>query len=156
MLKPGEQRLREVDNVCASIPQGNDFHREWMAYRDKLKTALDCFQVSSVHTHTHTNTHTCTHTHTQNAMDDQVRQVKSGCELLALDKVPNPTVPIPPQLAAFRMPMLRPRFIPMMPVRGPIPSGSHLPDPTSFKGSAPPIVNGPIPPTMVVVHSFCW
>ena len=29
-------------------PPGSDYHREWMAYRDKLKTALDCFQVSDI------------------------------------------------------------------------------------------------------------
>ena len=30
------------------VPPGSDYHREWMAYRDKLKTALDCFQVSDI------------------------------------------------------------------------------------------------------------
>ena len=30
------------------VPPGSDYHREWMAYRDKLKTALDCFQASDI------------------------------------------------------------------------------------------------------------
>ena len=30
------------------VPPGSDYHREWMAYRDKLKTALDCFQASQI------------------------------------------------------------------------------------------------------------
>ena len=34
-------------------------------------------------------------------MDDQIRQVKTGRELSSLDHVPNPAVPLPPQLATF-------------------------------------------------------
>ena len=61
----------------------------------------------------------------QNAMDDQLRQVRAGRELANLDRVPNPNLPVPPQLRV-PMPMIRPRFMPMMPMRAgpPVPSGA--------------------------------
>ena len=57
-------------------------------------------------------------------MDDQLRQVRSGRELANLDRVPNPNLPVPAQLRV-PMPMMRPRFMPMMPMRaGPLPPGA--------------------------------
>ena len=33
--------------LCSShIPPNSDLHREWLAYQEKLRTAIECFQVS--------------------------------------------------------------------------------------------------------------
>ena len=88
----------------------------------------------------------------QNAMDDQIQQVKSGRELANLDRVPNPNLVVPPQLRV-PMPMMRPRFVPMMPVRGgPMPAvpGGLMVDPGAFGGPGPRGVPVPMP---VVCHA---
>ena len=80
----------------------------------------------------------------QNAMDDQLRQVKAGRELATLDRVPNPAVPLPATLATFvssqRMPMMRPPFIPIVPMRAPVapPPPLHLVDPSALPGPGHP------------------
>ena len=88
----------------------------------------------------------------QNAMDDQVRQVKAGRELCNLDRVPNPNIPIPANLRV-PMPMMRPRFMPMMPVRGgPMPGvpGGLMMDPGMFTGPRMPVHSmAPMPMSMV-------
>ena len=127
----------------------------------------ECWHTHThVHTHTHTrvhaHTHTCTH---KNATDDQVKQVRAGKPLAQLDRVPNPAVPLPPQLATFRMPFMRPPFMPMM-VRPPnVPSASNMPSapfdpalprpqvPTTIGGAlAPP--TGPVPPGSLVGTNY--
>ena len=89
----------------------------------------------------------------QNAMDDQLRQVKSGRELANLDRVPNPNLPVPPQLRV-PMPMMRPRFMPMMPMRGgPVPGGLMM-DPGAFAQPRMPVHSmAPVQMSMVTEHS---
>ena len=87
-------------------------------------------------------------------MDDQLRQVKSGRELVNLDRVPNPSIPIPGHLRV-PMPMMRPRFMPMMPVRGaPMPAvpGGLVMDPGAFAGQRMPMPHMPIPMVTMHVH----
>ena len=88
-------------------------------------------------------------------MDDQIRQVKAGRELANLDRVPNPSLPIPAHLRV-PMPMMRPRFMPMMPVRGgPMPAvpGGLVMDPGTFaqpRMAVPSMAHMAIP--MVTMH----
>ena len=81
-----------------------------------------------------------------------MRQVKSGRELVNLDRVPNPNIPVPANLRV-PMPMMRPRFMPMMPVRGgPMPAvpGGLMMDPGVFGGPRMPVHSmGPMPVPMV-------
>ena len=79
-------------------------------------------------------------------MDDQLRQVKAGRELANLDRVPNPNLPVPPQLRVpVQMQMMRPRFMPMMPMRAPGPllpgavPGGLVMDPGAFSQTRMPV-----------------
>ena len=88
-------------------------------------------------------------------MDDQLRQVRSGRELANLDRVPNPNLPVPAQLRV-PMPMMRPRFMPMMPMRaGPLPPGAIpgglVMDPGAFAQPRMPVHSmAPIQMSMVI------
>jgi E3 ubiquitin-protein ligase TTC3 len=76
--RPGEARLMEIDRICSHLPPASDLHREWLAYQEKLRTALECFQM---------------------ATEEQIQAVKSGRELSTMEKIPNPSVPLPAHLA---------------------------------------------------------
>ena len=90
-------------------------------------------------------------------MDDQLRQVRAGRELANLDRVPNPNLPVPLQLRV-PMPMVRPRFMPMMPMRpGPLPPGAVpgglMMDPGAFAQPRGP-VHTMAPVQIPMVHIF--
>ena len=79
-----------------TIPQGSDLHRECVAYREKMKVALAAYQ---------------------GAAEDQIRLVKSGRDLSSMERIPNPMVPMPPQLSMIMMrgPGLYPHPVMSMP-----------------------------------------
>ena len=75
------------------------------------------------------------------AMENQMHQLRAGRDLSSLERVPNPVVPIPPQLA---MMMMRPSgFYPMM----------SFPRPPFGVGGMPrpPVQMGPVPVSMNMV-----
>ncbi len=48
VYRPGELRLREIEGILMNLPKDNEYIREWENYRDKLKTALECFMVHTL------------------------------------------------------------------------------------------------------------
>ncbi len=82
-------------------------------------------------------------------MGDQVKHVRGGKLITQLDPVPNPAVPLPPQLSTFRMPFpIRPPFMPMM-VRPPSVGFDQAPGarPSHDSAPRPPHDTVPRPPT---------
>lgn len=105
----------------------------------------------------------------QSAIDNQMRLVKSGCDLSSLERVPAPVVPIPPHLG---MMMMRTGFFPMMsvprapfgvggmgpmpgmgPMLGPGPGG--MVDPSSMMMNKPPRAPGMMGGIPVSMVSCC-
>ena len=150
VVKPWEQKLRELDALwwvlsvsyqqiksdivsfllsSMTLPQGSDVHMECMTCREKMKAALDNFQVSK-----HTSTLTfkipslppsSLSPPSQSAMEEQMRMVKGGRDLSSLERIPTP-VP-PPQLAMVQSMMMRPGFYPMVSFpRPPISMGNMM------------------------------
>ena len=78
--------------------------------------------------------------HPQVAVEDQMRQVKAGCDLSSMERIPSPVVHIPPQLG---MMMMRPGFFPMMPMpRAPFGLGGMV-RPQQM-GGIPPMVSASV------------
>jgi len=90
----------------------------------------------------------------QGCMDDQVKQIHSGRFLAQLEQVPGPAVPLPPQLASFRMPFpMRPPFMPMM-MRPPNSGFDHTPVPRPVTGPNPP--GALVRSTPCILHFKYW
>ena len=69
-----------------------------------------------------------------------MRQVKAGCDLSSMERIPSPVVHIPPQLG---MMMMRPGFFPMMPMpRAPFGLGGMV-RPQQM-GGIPPMVSASV------------
>lgn len=85
----------------------------------------------------------------QSAVENQLRQVKAGRDLTSLERIPNPVVPVPPQLG---MMMMRPGFYPLMPLsRAPFGMGGMM-DPNLLMNKPRPA--GPVGAMPVSVVSL--